>query len=46
MSRAGRSASVRAGIRFESASKPPIRSFSVTNSSAVIAPDCSAFRPY
>jgi len=37
---------VRAGLRFQSASKPPIFSFSVTNSSGVIAPASSAFRPY
>ena len=36
--RAGRRR-VRAAVRFESASKPPIFSFSVTNSSGVIAPD-------
>src|SRR5215467_14047642 len=46
MSSAGKSAVLRAGRRFESASKPPIFSFSVTNSSGVIAPPSSAFRPY
>ena len=46
MSSAGRSAVVRAALRFESASKPPIFSFSVTNSSGVIAPASRAFRPY
>src|SRR5881397_3740253 len=46
MSSAGRSAVLRAARRFESASTPPILSFSVTNSSGVIAPARSAFRPY
>ena len=46
MSSAGRSAVLRAACRFESASTPPIFSFSVTNSSGVIAPASSAFRPY
>ena len=54
MSSAARSAMLRgaapvvttAAVRFESASTPPIRSFSVTNSSGVIAPASTAFRPY
>jgi len=39
-------AALRAVLRFESASTPPIFSFSVTNSSGVIAPATSAFSPY
>ncbi len=46
MSRAARSAVLRAALRFESASTPPIFSFSVTNSSGVIAPASIALRPY
>jgi hypothetical protein len=40
------SATVRAAVRLLSASKPPIFSFRVTNSSAEIAPESSAFSPY
>ena len=40
------SASERAVVAFESTSTPPIFSFSVTNSSGVIAAASSAFRPY
>ena len=46
MASAGRSAAERDAVRFESASVPPIFSFSVTNSSALIAPASSAFKPY
>ena len=40
------SASERAVVAFESTSTPPIFSFSVTNSSAVMAEATKAFRPY
>src|ERR1700675_3008016 len=46
MSSAGRAAVLRLARRFESASTPPIFSFSVTNSSGVMAPEIIAFRPY